>query len=89
MLDIPSIVVGNSKLLADDSSPTSLKCALGGSEICGCHDDDVVDIAAFVSLDAAVLLSWSSAGVICCMWTTGSHLGMAMAEFGSGLKSSL
>lgn len=86
MLDIPSIVGGNSKFLADDSSPTSLKCAWGGSEICGCHGDIVAPI---VSSEVAVMFSWSSADAVCCIWTTGSHLGIAMAEFGSGLKSSL
>lgn len=90
MLDIPSIVGGNCKFLADDSSPPSLKLGWGSSGICGCHDDDIVDTDAVVSSGVAVVLfSWSSADAVCCIGTTGSHLGMAMAELGSGLKSSL
>lgn len=90
MLDIPSIVGGNCKFLADDSSPSRLKRGWGSSGICVCHNDDVVDTAAVVLSDVAVLLySWSSAGVVCRSGTAGSHLGIAMAELGSGLKSSL
>lgn len=49
------------------------------------------DTAVVVSSDATVFLfSCSSSNAVCCVETTGSHLGMVMGrELGSGLKSSL
>lgn len=84
MLDIPIIVGGNCKFLADDSSHSSPNCVWGSSRVSDCLGGVVLNAVAVPS-DAAAAISCSSADVCCC----GSHLGMAMAELGSGLKSSL
>ena len=78
MLDIPSIVGGNCKFLADDSSPSSLNLGWRTSGIYGCRADDIVDTAACVSSDVAVLagnISRGSSADVCWRGTYRHSLG--------------